>query len=375
MKVGRQAARLLGGALFGALIGIALGVLGGDALAPIIPGPGSVLLALALYFVCILGHEAGHLAAGALAGFRPLLLIAGPLRLERRNGRTVASFNRSVPLAGGLAICTPVGIHDLRRRTMVMAAGGPLASLLLGVQCLLFWMALSSLGAAASVAGSALLLGGIISLAVGVLTLLPMRAGGFYSDGARIMRLMRNNEDTTREVALMALTAHSLSGTRPREWDADLVRCAAAIRDGGAFEVSGLAFAHLHALDSGDIAAARSYLEDTLARVHQLPAASRGPLQLGAAVFFALYDRDVTRARASLDAAGTRTGLLGAPHQRLLAEAAVRLAEGDIDGAVADAAAASALIERAAGPGSTDIDAAHARRILNAAVAAPGSPG
>ena len=375
MKVGRQAVLLLGGALFGALLGIALGMLAGDALAPIIPGPGGVLLALALYVVCILAHEAGHLAAGAVAGFRPLLLIAGPLRLERRNGRTLASFNRSIPLAGGLAICTPVGIHDLRRRTMIMAAGGPLASLLLGVQCLVFWMAMSSLGAAASAPGSALLLAGVISLAIGVLTLLPMRAGGFYSDGARILRLMRNNEETGREVALMALTAHSLGGTRPRDWDTELVRSAAAIRDGGAFEVSGLAFAHLHALDRGDVDAARGYLEATLARVHQLPAASRGPLQLGAAVFFALYDRDVARARASLDAAGTRTGLLGAPHQRLLAEAAVRLAEGDVDGAAAGAAAASELIERDAGSGSTTIDAAHARRILSAAVAAPGSPG
>ncbi|HEX2167757.1 MAG TPA: hypothetical protein VHG09_11050, partial [Longimicrobiales bacterium] len=206
----RQAAALIGGALVGAVIGVALARASDGAAGRLMPMPASLLLALFVYLLCILIHEIGHLAAGALAGFRPLLLIAGPLRLERSNGRTAASLNRSVSLAGGLAICTPVGVHDLRRRTMVMAAGGPLASLVFGVQCLAIWMAVSQAIAggpgAASAVSVMLLFGGVVSLGIGMLTLLPMRAGGFYSDGARILRLMRQDEETEREVALMALT-------------------------------------------------------------------------------------------------------------------------------------------------------------------------
>jgi hypothetical protein len=221
----------------------------------------------------------------------------------------------------------------------------------------------------------ALLFGGVGSLAVGVLTLLPMRTGGFYSDGARILRLMRDDNETEREVALMGLTGLTLGGTRPRDWDPALVRSAAGIRDGGAFEVSGLQFAYLHALDTGDIEVARSYLEEALARVHQLPAVSRGPVQLGAAVFFALYDRDAVRARTCLDEAGPGDGFLATPHQRLLADAAVRLAEGDVDGATTAAGAAQALMARALDRGCIAIDSLHAERIVSAAVAAPGSRG
>lgn len=377
VAVRSQTLVMVGSALFGALLGVALVRLSGGALQGQVPAPAAILLALLLYLGCILVHEAGHLAAGALAGFRPLVLIAGPLRLERTNGRTHASFNRSVPLAAGLAICTPVGTHDLRRRTMVMAAGGPLASLLLGVQCLALWMALSPLlrdgGSGAAVATFMLLFGGFVSLAIGMLTLLPMRAGGFYSDGARILRLMRNDEETEREVALMSLMGLALGGARPREWDVELVRSASAIRDGGAFEVSGLQFAHLHALDTGDIESARSSLEEMLSRVHQLPPVSRGPLQLGAAVFFALYDGDAGRARSLYEAAGSSAGLLRSPHQRLLAHAAVRLAEGDVHGAAEAAAAAQEMMHRAADLASTAVDAAHAARIVSAAVAAPGN--
>lgn len=228
----RQAAVLFAGAIFGAAVGIALARLSDGLAGQPIPVVAALLLAVVLYVACIAAHEAGHLAAGALAGFRPLLLIAGPLRLDRAGGRTTVSLNRSVSLAGGLAVCTPVGTHDLRRRTMIMAAGGPLASLILGVQLLALWMALSSMlgagGTAASVTSFALVFGGIGSLALGVLTLLPMRAGGFYSDGARILRLMRNDEETQREVALMALTGMTMGGARPRDWDAGLVRLAAA---------------------------------------------------------------------------------------------------------------------------------------------------
>jgi hypothetical protein len=375
-----QVAALLGAAAFGALIAVVALRIAGGGQPPMGAGLGAAILVAAMvYMLCIGVHEGGHLAAGLLAGYRPLLLIVGPLRIEWSGGRTTLGFNRTIALAGGLAVCTPVGVYDLRRRTMIMAAGGPLASLLLGVQSLAIWQAgaagLASPAPIVSVAGSILLVLGIVSLAIGVITLLPMRAGGFYSDGARILRLLRDDADTEREVALLALTGYTLGGARPREWDPALVALAAGIRDGGAFEVGGLQFAHLHALDSGDIEAARAYLEEALARMHQLPAAARNPVQLGAAVFFALYDRDAARARQCLDAAGPGGGLLSTPHQRLLADAAVRLAEGDVSGAASAAAAARELMEHGLDRGSVAMDTAHAERILTAAVAGPGSPG
>ena len=376
-QVRRQAITLFAAAIGGAALGAGLMLATDGAVGQFVPGPGMLVVALMIYLVCIGVHEAGHMAAGALVGFRPLLFIAGPLRLERHDGRVRASLNRSIAMAGGLALCAPVGVHDLRRRTIALVAGGPLASLMIGVQCLLLWSVLSPLlhGPTAGAAAFALLLGGAGSLGIGILTLLPMRVGGFYSDGARLLRLLRDNDETAREVSLMALTGLTLGGMRPRDWDAELVRSAAGIRDGGPFEASALQFAHLHALDCGDTEAARAYLEETLARVDQLPPATRGAVWRSAAVFFALYGGDAGRARACLDAAGRGSGLMEAPHQRALAEGAVLLAEGDVSGAMRAAGTAQQLILRSVERGSTALDGAHLDRILSAAAAAPGSPG
>lgn len=374
-RMRKQALTLFASAIGGGLVGAGLVKVTGGAASAVVPGPGVLGVALVLYLLCVVAHEAGHVAAGAFAGFRPLLLVAGPLRIEWTSGRTRVRLNRSLALAGGLALCAPVGVHDLRRRTMVLVAGGPIASLMLGAQCLAVWSVLSPMfddrAGFGAMAMFALLLGGVISVAVGLITLVPMRAGGFYSDGARLLRLMRNDEETAREVALLALMGLMLGGTRPRDWRAELVRSAVSIRDDGPFEASALQFAHIHALDTGDIEAARSYLEETLVRVERLPAAARAALHRAAAVFFALYDGDAARARGCLEASGPGTSLMEAPHERLLAEAAVLLAEGDRAGAGRAATAAQELLERSGDVGSTALDAAHIERILSAAVAAP----
>ncbi|HEX6132989.1 MAG TPA: hypothetical protein VFZ24_03335 [Longimicrobiales bacterium] len=380
-SIRRQALALFGGAFVGAIIGMAAISMAGDRLPVVGGGIGplvTLLLTVLVYMLCIGVHEAGHLIAGALVGYRPLLLIAGPLRVERADGRARVGLNRSIALAGGLAVCVPVGLYDLRRRTLVMAAGGPIASLLLGVQALALWLAtapfLARGGVLASLANLGLIALGIGSLAIGLVTLLPMRTGGFYSDGARILRLIRASEEAEREVALIALTGLTMGGARPREWDAALVRRSTEIRDGGAFEVGGLLFAHAYGLDTGDVDSARTYLEAALLRVDQLPPATRASVHLAAAVFFALYDRNAQRARAALERAAPRGDLLHTPHQRLLALAAVHLAEGDTVGAAAAAHEARRLSARAVDRGTALLDAAHAELIISAAASAQRSP-
>jgi hypothetical protein len=177
-----------------------------------------------------------------------------------------------------------------------------------------------------------------------------------------MLRLMRAGDETEREVALIALTGMSMAGTRPREWDAALVEQGAAIRDGGPFEVGGRQFAYAHALDRGDIDDARQHLGAALDRIEQVPAGARASLLLAAATFHALYDGDAGRAREYLQQA--RHGLLAAPHQRRLAEAAVRLAEGDVAAARELARDAQLLAARALDRGGAALDEALAGRIL-----------
>jgi hypothetical protein len=359
-------------ALVGAVVGYLAASGGLDPLPGVALTRGQTLTILAtlpvVYAFCIAVHEAGHVLGGRLVDFRTLLFIVGPLRVERTADGFETGLNRSVALAGGLAAMVPRGLHDLRRRTVVMVAFGPMASLMVGAQFLVLYQVASPALLRPDAAFPALLTAmviaatGILSLLVGIITLIPGRSGGFYSDGARLFRLLRADDAAEREMALVALTGMSMAGTRPRDWDRRLVEQCAGIRDGGPFEVGGLQLAFAHALDSGDIDAARRNLEAALHRVGQLPRSARSSLLLAAATFVALYDGDAGRARDLLSHA--RDGVLAAPHRRRLAEAAVRLAEGDVAGARTAAGEVAPLSRRAVDRGGAALDEVLAARIL-----------
>ncbi len=297
-----------------------------------------VLLLLVILLAVIAVHEVGHLLGGRIAGFRALLLVVGPLRVERSEVGTRVGLNRSLGLAGGLAVSAPRDTRDLRRRTLLLVAGGPAASLLAGAAAYAARAALG-LGALPAGAGAGTTLGSVgllafavFSAAIGVAALIPGRTSGFYTDGARILRLLRGGPDTEREVAILALTGLSMGGRRPREWDPALVERASALPDDTPFGVAGRMMAHSAALDRGDVAVARRYLEEALELREALPPAMRPGILLQGAYFAAAHDGDAARARALLADSGG--GLLIPAHQRLLAEAAVVLAEGDAARAV-----------------------------------------
>jgi hypothetical protein len=357
-------AGFLGGAVIGVIAVRAVPELGlsrGQAAAAF------VLLPL-LWLASIAVHELGHVIGGRLGGFRTLLFIVGPFKLERTADGFRPGLNRSIALAGGLAAMVPAGMHDLRRRTLVMVACGPLASLMLGTQVLALFHAFSGFlfrpdaGFASQLVALMLLGFGLMSLLIGMVTLVPAHTGGFYSDGARLLRLRRATDETEREVALIALVGQSMGGSRPRDWDSGLVESCAGICDGGPFEVGGRQFAYAHALDRGDIDGARTHLEAALQRIDQVPSAARAALLYAATTFYALYDGDAERARSYLSQA--RSGLLAAPHQRQLAVAAVLLADGDVAGARDAARRVEPLAAAALDRGAAALDTALAGHIL-----------
>jgi len=64
-----------------------------------------------------------------------------------------------------------------------------------------------------------LLINGWMSVAIFIITMVPMRSGGFFSDGARLLRFTRGGEAAELDALLMQIVASSTSGTRPRELD------------------------------------------------------------------------------------------------------------------------------------------------------------
>ncbi|MBL9205474.1 MAG: hypothetical protein JNN01_10345 [Opitutaceae bacterium] len=323
-----------------ALLCATCGVLVGKWIAGSFPRPAGVsasnviagLATLPLaFFLGIVLHEGGHLLVGKLLGGRFALVIVGPLRLMRTPAGLRLARNRRFALLGGLALVLPASTHHLRRFMVGLIAGGPLASLVFG----LLLAGAAVLGWPGSdpdeVVGTfdlvlRMLVGstGLFSLAFCVASSIPTRAGGFASDGARLLALARRGPAAEREALVFALSALSLSGMRARDLPSDLMLKAAAGEGEPQVAAAMQLLAYLWALDQGRVDAARDYLNQATRNLEALSPLIRDSFLAEMAYFKARYDQDVTGARASLEKAG-RCEL--SEDTLLRAEAAVLLAE------------------------------------------------
>lgn len=286
----------------------------------------------AAFVLALLVHELGHLVAGALAGYRPFLLIVGPVRFERSATRWRGMWNRDLSLFGGLAGATPLGLLEsaqLRRRLAVLVAGGPLASLALGGAA---WWAVPSAFAAGSDASTAWLfvsaLGrtfALCSLLIGAVALVPGRTSGFLTDGARLARLARGGPPAERDAALQGIYGASMAGIRPRDWPAGHLERAHAVEDGSLFDTAACQLAQVRAADAGDGAEARRLLEIVLEHIERLPQLAQPAVRYDAARQLALWG-DVERARRLVASGGTA---VGSPALQPLAELALLVADRD----------------------------------------------
>jgi hypothetical protein len=137
-------------------------------------------------FLQLLAHELGHLAAVLAAGYAPGILAAGPLAIRFRDGRPALGLNPSwsTLLYGHV---TFVRVRPTRAKGVVIAASGPLASLIV----------LAILLLAPPVSGPFLALflrnTGIVTGIILFMNLLPLpRAShGLATDGRQIVDLLR----------------------------------------------------------------------------------------------------------------------------------------------------------------------------------------
>lgn len=343
--------QLVGGMVVGGAFGAAIALFAMDSLSRLelgVAGKLGLAAAVVIAFPLLVGvHELGHLLGGMAAGFRPLLFMVGPLRVEREGERFRVKLAFKGALFGGMAACVPTDTRDLRRRTLWLIAGGPLASFIAGAVLLVLRPVLD----APPVADTLLLATGVISLLIWVVSAIPSTASGFYSDGARIIRLVRGGADVEREVASLAIIGLSMGGARPRDWSPELVARASAGEPDTLFGVVGRIYAFAHEMDAGRADAARAHMEAAVAAAEILPKQARPGLMLQAALFAARVDRDAARARGFMERAAG--GVMEQAHSRPLAEAAIAWAEGDRARAAERLDAAEAALDHTSDPGAS----------------------
>jgi len=287
-------ALVFGGALFGGVVAsLTISALGGDVDLPTISTSHLIsmiaLMALSVGLAPLL-HEVGHLVGGRLAGYRFMGLIWGPIRLLRTSGRLEFGFNKSLSLAGGIAICVPQDGVSRKRELVLFIAGGPAASLLvgaaaLGVVVLAFPPSVWVNSPTITIAGLVMGVFGLASLAIGFITSLPIPGALVPSDGAQLLRLAKGGAAQRREAAVRALTGLSLSGEAPENWPSSLIDDALSTRDESTFTMAALTFAYQWEMGRGNLERARDYFDDALQGADALPKFALDDMALEAAWF------------------------------------------------------------------------------------------
>lgn len=287
------------------------------------------LLPLVLW-VCVLVHEFGHLLGGRLGGMRALMLFAGPLHLEFNAARMRVLRNRVAATWSGLAVCAPRSEASTTRGSYsLLVVGGPLASFLLAAVT----------GPAAFAFGGwwggLLFVTAAMSVVIGVATLIPVRVGGYMSDGGQLLGLARGDQVTRQRLALGALLGQSYAGVRPRDWDPGLLRAIGKDSSDATLRVSSAILAAGRAEDQGDLDDADAHWREAAAilggeQSATIAVAARGAFALGLAGWIGQRRREGASARSWLEAS---KGGMSEPAARAYAESAVALAEGNLDAA------------------------------------------
>lgn len=323
-----------------------------------------------LVWWCVVGvHECGHVLGGWAIGGRFLLWSVGPGIVQRTPQGLRVGWNRSLNLFGGVAACLPLDVARVTpRRVAMMVSAGPLASLALVPGALWFAAWLTGLpgpvGVGRALAQNCALTAAALSGFVFLVALWPSSGAGFKSDGRRVWELLRGDDRSDQEAALLTLTTLSLAGVRPADYEPELVRRALALNDSSLFDLYGRLTIYYHAADLGDWRRAQSLLDVLVDHEDHMWQEVRSLVRCEYAWLLATAGGPAAArtARAWLETAGPVRLDPATPHR---ARAAVSLAEGRYAEAAQEARAGLAALERASvGPVRNAFAAEALERVL-----------
>jgi len=267
---------------------------------------GFVAVAFFAIWVTIAIHELGHLCAGLAQGFRVALYIAGFLGVRGTKHGVRFFVNRQVSLMGGLAATFPERMEsgpELRRKFARIVAAGPLASLLLSVVALsALTFVRQNLGESPSLIArmsiAFLLFTSGISGVIFLATMIPTVAGGFMSDGARLLSLLNGGERGRYEEATLAVTALLGAGKLPGEYPTDLRERLMTRTPDSLLGLNGHFINFSCHLDRGETEQALPLAHLIQENISAVPSAFQGHYLKDVAFFYAFLSQDAEAAHA-----------------------------------------------------------------------------
>ncbi len=166
----------------------------------------------------ITAHEAGHALTGIAVGQKVRAFIVGPFQWQQLQGRWKFSLNpAALFLTGGATAVVPQRLHEPRSREIAFIAAGPLVSFVTGG--IVLWAAFRTNGPLGQQHWFFIAMFGSISLLTAFVNCIPLRTGGGYSDGARILQIVRGGDWAALQQAFRVVMATTVTPLRPRDYD------------------------------------------------------------------------------------------------------------------------------------------------------------
>lgn len=296
--------------MLGAVAGFFIGKLGAsfEHNAKTTAVPGSVMIALPVLFILsflivIAIHEGGHAWAGVWMKFDFRMYVVGPFMWSKEQTGWHFQWNKNVNTAGGMVICMPVGSENLSKRFSIYAAGGPMASLVLAGIAYAIALLLSGIETSIQILHFFFLITALLSVMIFAVTSIPMHMGGFYSDGARVLRLIRNGDRARFDVLTLKIISSSTGGVRPKFLSIPDLEEASKLANqlNEPFGVYLLSYFHQAAFDEGNMEMAEKYLLEYVSLADAIPAGIRNAVWLDAAFFYAIAKNDLEKATSYWD--------------------------------------------------------------------------
>ncbi len=261
----------------------------------IAPGYWAALIPVIAALSAGFAHEMGHIMAGWLFGFRLKQIKIGALHLGRR-ARCGEPYCGDVITLSASILEPRVGNQDdatLRRRLSLLMLGGPLASTLLaGALETIYYISEPGF-----LLGFSLHVGAAFSGLIAIAASLPdVNRRGIFSDGARLLMLLRKDAKAERWLSNIRCQMALNQGRHPRDWVQGCVSRAAAVSDDSCDAYLSRWLAYLWAAERQDITCATKYLEGALEVLSYSTPKMRDHLFLEAAVFQAWFRDNPSKA-------------------------------------------------------------------------------
>jgi hypothetical protein len=200
-------------------------------------------------------HELGHAIVGQSLGMKLRAFVVGPFQWRIRDGRWTFQFVfSSFFSAGGAAALVPINPHQSRWKEVAMIAAGPVSGLWVGVIAL--FAALMAPGIPYEHAWELFALISTFGLVSSAANLIPIRPDALYSDGARILQILRGGALADLYHVFNVTASTVVTPLRPRDFDIEAIERATSSFPNGRHGLILRLIASNYFLDCGKISQA-----------------------------------------------------------------------------------------------------------------------